>query len=106
MLNLEFCCVVKRFYVLSVLCPLLQNSLLKLQDYQQCLECSEMALNESLQQLHSAPNASAPSKEEWVRTIGKLLDSIEVCLTKNTELLSNISHFSSVARLANNLIQV
>uniref|UniRef100_A0A3P9JXR1 Calcineurin-binding protein cabin-1 n=1 Tax=Oryzias latipes TaxID=8090 RepID=A0A3P9JXR1_ORYLA len=85
---------------------LLQNSLLKLQDYQQCLECSEMALNESLQQLHSAPNASAPSKEEWVRTIGKLLDSIEVCLTKNAELLSNISHFSSVARLANNLIQL
>uniref|UniRef100_A0A8C7Z549 Calcineurin binding protein 1 n=1 Tax=Oryzias sinensis TaxID=183150 RepID=A0A8C7Z549_9TELE len=85
---------------------LLQNSLLKLQDYQQCLECSEMALNEALQQLHSAPNASAPSKEEWVRTIGKLLDSIEVCLTKNTELLSNISHFSSVARLANNLIQL
>ncbi|RVE68552.1 hypothetical protein OJAV_G00092750 [Oryzias javanicus] len=85
---------------------LLQNSLLKLQDYQQCLECSEMALNESLQQLHSAPNASAPSKEEWVRTIGKLLDGIEVCLTKKTDLLSNISHFSSVARLANNLIQL
>ncbi|KAG7241418.1 hypothetical protein INR49_025618, partial [Caranx melampygus] len=85
---------------------LLQNSLLKLEDYQQCLECSELALNEALQQLNSASNGSPPSKEEWVSTIGKLLDGIEVCFTKDVELLSNVPHFSSMARLANNLIQV
>ncbi|XP_033475450.1 calcineurin-binding protein cabin-1 isoform X3 [Epinephelus lanceolatus] len=85
---------------------LLQNSLLKLQDYQQCLECSELALNESLQQLNSSPSNSPPSKEEWVSTIGKLLDGIEVCFTKDSELLSNVPHFSSMARLANNLIQL
>ncbi|XP_056232219.1 calcineurin-binding protein cabin-1 isoform X2 [Seriola aureovittata] len=85
---------------------LLQNSLLKLQDYQQCLECSELALNEALQQLNSASNSSPPSKEEWVSTIGTLLDGIEVCFTKDLQLLSNVPHFSSMARLANNLIQL
>eukprot|EP00064_Thunnus_orientalis_P009324 superscaffoldBa00001176_g9347 len=85
---------------------LLQNSLLKLEDYQQCLEYSELALNEALQQLNSAPTSSPPAKEEWVSTIGKLLDGIEVCFTKDLELLSNVPHFSSMARLANNLIQL
>uniref|UniRef100_A0A3Q1EPA2 Calcineurin-binding protein cabin-1 n=1 Tax=Acanthochromis polyacanthus TaxID=80966 RepID=A0A3Q1EPA2_9TELE len=85
---------------------LLQNSLLKLQDYQQCLDCSELALNEALQQLNSASNSSPPSKEEWVSTIRKLLDGIEVCFSKESELLSNVPHFSSMARLANNLIQL
>ncbi|XP_031705420.1 calcineurin-binding protein cabin-1 isoform X3 [Anarrhichthys ocellatus] len=85
---------------------LLQNALLKLQDYQQCFECSELALNEALQQLNSAPNNSPPSKEEWVSTIGKLLDGTEICFIKNSELLSNVPHFSSMARLANNLIQL
>ncbi|XP_008274915.1 calcineurin-binding protein cabin-1 isoform X2 [Stegastes partitus] len=85
---------------------LLQNSLLKLQEYQQCLDCSELALNEALQQLNSASNSSPPSKEEWVSTIGKLLDGIEVCFSKESDLLSNVPHFSSTARLANNLIQL
>uniref|UniRef100_A0A3Q3AJW2 Calcineurin-binding protein cabin-1 n=1 Tax=Kryptolebias marmoratus TaxID=37003 RepID=A0A3Q3AJW2_KRYMA len=85
---------------------LLQNSLLKLQDYQQCLECSELALNEALQQLNSAPSGSSLSKEEWVSTIGKLMDGVEVCFTKESQLLSNVPHFSSMARLANNLIQL
>ncbi|XP_038560591.1 calcineurin-binding protein cabin-1 isoform X2 [Micropterus salmoides] len=85
---------------------LLQNSLVKLQDYQQCLEYSELALNEALQQLNSAPNSSPPSKEEWVSTIGKLLDGIEVCFTKDSKLLSNVPQFTSMARLANNLIQL
>ncbi|KAM7018529.1 calcineurin-binding protein cabin-1 isoform 2-T3 [Tautogolabrus adspersus] len=85
---------------------LLQNALLKLEDYQQCLECSELALNEALQQLNSGPNSSPPSKEEWVRTIGKLLEGIEVCFSKDLALLSNVPHYSSMARLSNNLIQL
>uniref|UniRef100_UPI0037E77329 calcineurin-binding protein cabin-1 n=1 Tax=Semicossyphus pulcher TaxID=241346 RepID=UPI0037E77329 len=85
---------------------LLQNSLLKLEDYQQCLECSELALNEALQQLNSVSSSGPPSKEEWVRTIGKLLDGIEVCFTKDLALLSNVPHYSSLARLSNNLIQL
>ncbi|XP_040898179.1 calcineurin-binding protein cabin-1 isoform X2 [Toxotes jaculatrix] len=85
---------------------LLQSSLLKLQDYQQCLECSELALNEAMQQLNSASYSSPPTKEEWLGTIGTLLDGIEVCFTKDSDLLSNVPHFSSMARLANNLIQL
>ncbi|XP_034068450.1 calcineurin-binding protein cabin-1 isoform X2 [Gymnodraco acuticeps] len=85
---------------------LLQDSLLRLEDYQQCLEYSELALNEALQQLNSAPNNSSPSKEEWVSTIGKLLDGTEVCFITDSEILSNIPHLSSMARLANNLIQL
>ncbi|KAM8760749.1 calcineurin-binding protein cabin-1 isoform 4-T4 [Acanthopagrus schlegelii] len=86
---------------------LLQNSLLKMEDYQQCLECSELALNEALQQLNSASNNnSPPSKEEWVSTIGKLLEGTEVCFTKESKLLSKVPQFSSMARLANNLIQL
>lgn len=65
-----------------------------------------MALNEALQQLNSASNSSPPSKEEWVSIIRKLLDGIEVCFSKESELLSKVPHFSSMARLANNLIQV
>lgn len=86
--------------------PPAQNSLLKLEDYQQCLECSELALNEALQQLSSAPHGGPPSKEEWVCTIRKLLEGIEVCFSKDSQLLANVPHFSSMARLANNLIQV
>ncbi|MED6275185.1 Calcineurin-binding protein cabin-1, partial [Characodon lateralis] len=85
---------------------LLQNSLLKLQDFWQCLECSELALNEALLQLNSAPGGSTPSKEEWVSTIRKLLDGIEICFNKEPALLSKVPHFSSLARLANNLIQL
>ncbi|XP_061622399.1 calcineurin-binding protein cabin-1 isoform X2 [Phyllopteryx taeniolatus] len=85
---------------------LLQNSLLRLQDYQQCLETSELALNEALQQLNSSTTSSPPGKEEWVSAITKLLEGINVCFTKDLELLSNITHFSSMARLANNLIQL
>lgn len=83
-----------------------QNSLLKLEDFQQCLESSELALNEALQQLTSAPHGTRPTKEEWVCTIRKLLDGIEVCFSRDSQLLSSFSNFSSLSRLANNLIQV
>ncbi|KAM8866749.1 calcineurin-binding protein cabin-1 isoform 1-T1 [Synchiropus picturatus] len=85
---------------------LLQNSLLKLEDYHQCLESSELALNEALQQLNSGLTSSFPVKEEWVSTIRKLLDGIEVCFSKDAELLKNVPHVSTLARLANNLIQL
>ncbi|XP_072288589.1 calcineurin-binding protein cabin-1 [Eucyclogobius newberryi] len=85
---------------------LLQNSLLRVKDYQQCLEYSELSLNESLQQFMSASPTSNPSKEAWVCTIGKLLDGIELCFNKDSELLKNVPHFSTMARLSNNLIQL
>uniref|UniRef100_A0AAY5JWF3 Calcineurin-binding protein cabin-1 n=1 Tax=Esox lucius TaxID=8010 RepID=A0AAY5JWF3_ESOLU len=85
---------------------LLQNSLLKQKDYRQCLECTEVALNEALQQLNAVPASSYSAKEEWVSTITKLLGGIEVCFTEDTQLLSNVNRYTSMARLANNLIQL
>lgn len=84
----------------------LQNSLLKLDDFQLCMECSELALNEALQQLSSAPHSGPPTKEEWVCTIRRLLEGIELCFGGEPQLLDKVPHFSSMARLANNLIQV
>uniref|UniRef100_A0A8C7TUB7 Calcineurin-binding protein cabin-1 n=1 Tax=Oncorhynchus mykiss TaxID=8022 RepID=A0A8C7TUB7_ONCMY len=85
---------------------LLQNSLLKQKDYRQCLECTEVALNEALQQLNAVPASSHSAKEEWVSTITTLLGGIEVCFTEDLQLLSNVNRYTSMARLANNLIQL
>ncbi|KAJ7994185.1 hypothetical protein DPEC_G00263290 [Dallia pectoralis] len=85
---------------------LLQNSLLKQKDYRQCLECTEVALNEALLQLNALPASSYSAKEEWISTVTKLLGGIEVCFTEDTELLSNVNRYTSMARLANNLIQL
>ncbi|CDQ86233.1 unnamed protein product [Oncorhynchus mykiss] len=83
-----------------------KNSLLKLKDYRQCLECTEVALNEALQQLNSVPVSSHTAKEEWFSTITTLLGGFEVCFTEDPQLLSNVNHYTSMARLANNLIRV
>lgn len=65
-----------------------------------------MALNEALQQLNAVPASSHSAKEEWVSTITTLLGGIEVCFTEDLQLLSNVNRYTSMARLANNLIQV
>ncbi|XP_048100063.1 calcineurin-binding protein cabin-1 isoform X8 [Alosa alosa] len=85
---------------------LLQNSLLKQKDYKQCLECSEVALNEAVQQLNDVLPNCPSSKEEWVSTITKLLGGIESCLTEEPQILSNLPRSANMARLANNLIQL
>lgn len=88
------------------LASLPQNTLLKLKDYRQCLEFTEVALNEALQQLNSVPVSSHTAKEEWFSTITTLLGGFEVCFTEDPQLLSNINHYTSMVRLANNLIRV
>ncbi|CAB1321917.1 unnamed protein product [Coregonus sp. 'balchen'] len=80
----------------------LLNSLLKLKDYRQCLECTEVALNEALQQLNSVPVSS----HQGFSTITTLLGGIKVCFTVDSQLLSNVNRYTSMARLANNLIQL
>ncbi|KAG7480660.1 hypothetical protein MATL_G00058640 [Megalops atlanticus] len=85
---------------------LLQSSLLKQQDLQQCLECSEVALNEALQQLNSVSSSSPSAKEEWVATITQMLAGIELCLSQDPVLLSSAPRSASMARLTNNLIQL
>uniref|UniRef100_A0AAY4DMV0 Calcineurin-binding protein cabin-1 n=1 Tax=Denticeps clupeoides TaxID=299321 RepID=A0AAY4DMV0_9TELE len=85
---------------------LLQNSLLKLKDYRHCLECSEVALNEAVQQLNAVLPSCPSIKEEWVGTVTQMLGGIELCLAENPQLLSNASRSTNMARLANTLIQL
>uniref|UniRef100_A0A803Y3J9 Calcineurin binding protein 1 n=1 Tax=Meleagris gallopavo TaxID=9103 RepID=A0A803Y3J9_MELGA len=83
---------------------LLQDSLLKLQDYKQCFECSEVALNEASQQMMNMTAASA--KEEWVATVTQLLIGIDSSLSSDNSILKESSVTSSLVRLTTNLIQI
>ncbi|XP_047617863.1 calcineurin-binding protein cabin-1 isoform X4 [Phacochoerus africanus] len=85
---------------------LLQDSLLRLEDHQQCFECSDVALNEAVQQMVNASDATA--KEEWVATVTQLLLGIEQALSADSGggILKDSSSTTSLTRLTNNLIQV
>uniref|UniRef100_A0A8C8ZFQ1 Calcineurin binding protein 1 n=1 Tax=Prolemur simus TaxID=1328070 RepID=A0A8C8ZFQ1_PROSS len=85
---------------------LLQDSLLRLKDYQQCFECSDVALNEAVQQMVNSSEAAA--KEEWVATVTQLLMGIEQALSADSSgsILKESSSATSLIRLTNNLIQV
>ncbi|XP_052545399.1 calcineurin-binding protein cabin-1 isoform X5 [Tympanuchus pallidicinctus] len=83
---------------------LLQDSLLKLQDYRQCFECSEVALNEASQQMMNMTAASA--KEEWVATVTQLLIGIDSSLSSDNSILKESSVTPSLVRLTTNLIQI
>ncbi|KAJ8401063.1 hypothetical protein AAFF_G00390200 [Aldrovandia affinis] len=85
---------------------LLQSSLLRQQDLLQCFECSEVSLNEALQQLNSVSPASPSAREEWVVTITQMLGGIELCLSQDPQLLNSAPRSTSMARLTSNLIQV
>uniref|UniRef100_A0AAR2KKN4 Calcineurin-binding protein cabin-1 n=1 Tax=Pygocentrus nattereri TaxID=42514 RepID=A0AAR2KKN4_PYGNA len=85
---------------------LLQSSLLRMKDFAQCLESSEVALNEALQHLNAALPSSPSAKEEWVATVTAMLRGIEQCITEQPQLLASTPQTTNLARLANNLIQV
>ncbi|KAI4883149.1 hypothetical protein NFI96_028036, partial [Prochilodus magdalenae] len=85
---------------------LLQSSLLRMKDYAQCLESSEVALNEAIQHLNAALPSSPPAKEEWVATVTAMLRGIEQCVTEQPQLLTSTPQTTNLARLANNLIQL
>ncbi|XP_037014616.2 calcineurin-binding protein cabin-1 isoform X2 [Artibeus jamaicensis] len=85
---------------------LLQESLLRLKDHQQCFECSDVALNEAVQQMVNASEAAA--KEEWVATVTRLLLGIEQALLADSSgsILKESSSAAGLVRLTNNLIQI
>ncbi|XP_054546485.1 calcineurin-binding protein cabin-1 isoform X1 [Talpa occidentalis] len=85
---------------------LLQDSLLRLKDHRQCFECSDVALNEAVQQMVNASEAAA--KEEWVATVTQLLLGIEQALLADSSggILKESSSTTGLSRLTNNLIQV
>ncbi|EMP32143.1 Calcineurin-binding protein cabin-1, partial [Chelonia mydas] len=81
-----------------------EDSLLKQKDYRQCFECSEVALNEAIQQMINLTVASA--KEEWVATVTQLLMGIDRSLSSDSSILKESSVTLSLIRLTNNLIQI
>ncbi|KAM5310727.1 calcineurin-binding protein cabin-1 isoform 2-T2 [Glossophaga mutica] len=85
---------------------LLQESLLRLKDHRQCFECSDVALNEAVQQMVNASEAAA--KEEWVATVTRLLLGIEQALLADSSgsILKESSSATGLIRLTNNLIQI
>lgn len=85
---------------------LLQDSLLRLQDHQQCFECSDVALNEAVQQMVNVTETSA--KEEWVATVTQLLLGIEQALSADSSgsILKESFSATGLIRLTNNLIQI
>uniref|UniRef100_A0ABM5F2R0 Calcineurin-binding protein cabin-1 isoform X1 n=1 Tax=Pogona vitticeps TaxID=103695 RepID=A0ABM5F2R0_9SAUR len=84
---------------------LLQDSLLRLKDYRQCFECSEVALNEAFQQMINLTESSA--KEEWVATVTQLLRGIDGSLSsQGSSILGETSVLQSLVRLTSNLIQI
>uniref|UniRef100_H9H5L0 Calcineurin-binding protein cabin-1 n=1 Tax=Macaca mulatta TaxID=9544 RepID=H9H5L0_MACMU len=85
---------------------LLQDSLLRLKDYRQCFECSDVALNEAVQQMVNSSEAAA--KDEWVATVTQLLMGIEQALSADSSgsILKESSSTTGLVRLTNNLIQV
>nr|KAF6275241.1 calcineurin binding protein 1 [Pipistrellus kuhlii] len=85
---------------------LLQDSLLRRKDHRQCFECSDVALNEAVQQMVNAGEAAA--KEEWVATVTQLLQGIEQALSADSSgsILRDASAAAGLTRLTNNLIQI
>ncbi|XP_066221590.1 calcineurin-binding protein cabin-1 isoform X1 [Saccopteryx leptura] len=85
---------------------LLQDSLLRLKDHRQCFECSDVALNEAVQQMVNVNEAAA--KEEWVATVTQLLLGIEQALSADSSgsILKESASSTGLIRLTNNLIQI
>ncbi|XP_075071745.1 calcineurin-binding protein cabin-1 isoform X2 [Mixophyes fleayi] len=83
---------------------LMQDSLLKLSEFKQCFECSEVALNEAIQQMMS--QSSSTVKEEWVATSAQLLTGIDLSLSSDSSILQKSTLTPRLIRLSNNLIQL
>lgn len=83
-----------------------QDSLLRLEEHRQCFECSDVALNEAVQQMLNSSDSAA--KEEWAATVTQLLLGMEQALSSDTRgsILKESSSPTGLVRLTNNLIQV
>ncbi|GIY46166.1 hypothetical protein CDAR_570561 [Caerostris darwini] len=77
----------------------LQNSLLKLERYKDCVYWSEMSFNEALQQFMNA------ARSDWSETMAHLLNGLDRCVKLNTKYLKDLDD-SKLVRLTQNLILV
>lgn len=77
-----------------------------MKDYAQCLESTEVALNEAMQHINAILPSSPSAKEEWVATVMAMLRGIEQCITEQPGLFTSSPQTTNLPRLANNLVQV
>lgn len=76
---------------------LLQDSLIKLKDYEQCLTCSEVALNEAVSQMSPC--------EAWSTTLSRLFACIDRSILECKDVLDKISQ-DKLSRLTHNIVKV
>lgn len=76
---------------------LLQDSLLKLKEYEQCLTCSEVALNEAVSQMSPC--------EAWSTTLSRLFACVDRSMLECSDVLDKIPQ-DKLSRLTNNIVKV
>ncbi|XP_078360870.1 calcineurin-binding protein cabin-1-like isoform X1 [Oculina patagonica] len=76
---------------------LLQDSLIKLKDYEQCLTCSEVALNEAVSQMSPC--------EAWTTALSRLFGCIDRSILECKDVLEKIPQ-DKLSRLTQNVIKV
>ncbi|PRD36635.1 UNVERIFIED_CONTAM: Cabin1 [Trichonephila clavipes] len=78
---------------------LLQNSLLKLERYRECVYWSEVSFNEALQQFMNA------ARSDWSETMAHLLLGLDKCINLDSKYLRQLEE-PRLVRLTQNLILV
>ncbi|GFQ82744.1 calcineurin-binding protein cabin-1 [Trichonephila clavata] len=78
---------------------LLQNSLLKLERYRECVYWSEVSFNEALQQFMNA------ARSDWSETMAHLLHGLDKCINLDSKYLRQLEE-PRLVRLTQNLILV
>ncbi|XP_055949732.1 calcineurin-binding protein cabin-1-like isoform X2 [Argiope bruennichi] len=78
---------------------LLQNSLLKLERYRDCVFWSEVSFNEALQQFMNA------ARSDWSETMAHLLNGLDKCIKLDAKYIRGLDD-SKLVRLTQNLILV
>ncbi|KAI0212985.1 Calcineurin-binding protein cabin-1 [Lamellibrachia satsuma] len=82
---------------------LLQDSLLKLNDYKRCLLWGEVAFEEGLR--HYSGATSSAMQDDWTSMIVELLQGLNTILLKDMTIISELPS-KNLVRLTTNLIQV
>ncbi|CAH1273708.1 CABIN1 [Branchiostoma lanceolatum] len=82
---------------------LLQESLLRLSNYEQCLVCGEESVQEAVQQWQAEYSSS--SKEQWGNMLTQLFTGLDRAMSKGRDVIKILPSYR-LARLTQNLIKV
>ncbi|XP_077863764.1 calcineurin-binding protein cabin-1-like [Saccoglossus kowalevskii] len=82
---------------------LLIESLLHTKNYELCVSCCLLALNESLQQLSNGSTMAV--KENWLTTMTKVFQFLNKCLSVKLSVISQLARIS-VIQLTNTVIRI